>query len=479
MAGLGVGQVVVEHGRRVDLEDLRAQVGHVDAAGLHRVRAVRSVLEHDVRVAGLELDLGDGLEERARGDLGLADARVFHHLLVLLGHGDVRERHAVDALDVVRGEQVHVVVALGQLEGDVRDDDAEREGLDADLLVRVLALGVQEAHDVRVVCVEVHRTGALARAELVGVGEGVFQKLHHGDDAGGLVLDVLDRRAGLADVGKQQRHAAAALGQLQRGVDGAADGLHVVLDAQQEAGHQLAALRLAGVQERRGGGLEAAGHDFVHKRECELLVSVGEEERRHGHAVFEALEVAAPVEGFQRVGGVVLVRAEEGLEAELVGVRALERVLNEGPVVLLNGVRLVVLVGDQIVDLFFQVVEVDGVLVDVLEEELVGGLAVLVKLDLAVFVVEVQKRVERVVIQLVACIDRLRDILTDSLGSHIASFIVFLSIYRRIFHAVLPSARIRPEHLAYRRPPVPHAAPTFQRSGPVGGARAQRPRPSP
>ena len=290
---------------------------------------------------------------------------------------------------------------------------------------------------------------------------------------------MLDRRAGFTDVAQKQCHAAAALGQLQRRVDGAADGLHVVFDAQQEAGHQLAALRLAGVQERRGGGLEAAGHDLVHKRECELLVAVGEEEGGHGHAVLEALEVAAPVEGLQRVGGVVLVRAEEGLEAELVGVRALERVLDEVPVVLLNGVRLVVLVGDQVVDLFFQVVEVDGVLVDVLEEELVRGLAVLFKLDLAVFVVEVQKRVERVVIQLVAFVDRLRDILTDSLGSHISSFIVFLNIYRRIFRAVLQAARIRPGHLAYRRPPVPHAAPTFQRFGPVGGARAQRPRPSP
>src|SRR5699024_8291643 len=99
--------------------------------------------------------------------------------------------------------------------------------------------------------------------ELVGVGERVLEQLHHGDDAAGLVLDVLDRCSVLAQVAQQQRDAAAALGQLQRGVDGAADGLHVDLDAQQEAAHELAALRLAGVEEGGGGRLEAAVEDLV------------------------------------------------------------------------------------------------------------------------------------------------------------------------------------------------------------------------
>ena len=38
------------------------------------------------------------------------------------------------------------------------------------------------------------------------------------------------------------------------------------------------------------------------------------------HAVLEALQVALPVEGLQRVRGVVLERAEEGREPELLGV---------------------------------------------------------------------------------------------------------------------------------------------------------------
>ena len=120
LADLGVGEVLVVGGRGVDLEDLRAQVGHVDPA-LDRVGPVHRVLEHDVRVARLELDLGEGLEELARVDLRLLDPRVVDHLAVLLGDRDVAERHAVDALDVVRREQVHVLVVLRELERDVGD----------------------------------------------------------------------------------------------------------------------------------------------------------------------------------------------------------------------------------------------------------------------------------------------------------------------------------------------------------------------
>jgi hypothetical protein len=55
------------------------------------------------------------------------------------------------------------------------------------------SLRVEEAQDVGVVRRQVDRAGALARAELVGVAEAVFEQLHDGDDAGGLVLDLLDR----------------------------------------------------------------------------------------------------------------------------------------------------------------------------------------------------------------------------------------------------------------------------------------------
>ncbi|MCY1238814.1 hypothetical protein D9M72_515720 [compost metagenome] len=57
LAGLVVGQVIVVRGGLRNLEDLGAQVGHDDLA-VDRVLAVNGVLEHDVRVAGFELDLG-------------------------------------------------------------------------------------------------------------------------------------------------------------------------------------------------------------------------------------------------------------------------------------------------------------------------------------------------------------------------------------------------------------------------------------
>ena len=176
-----------------------------------RVGTVHRVLVHDVRVARLELQLGQRLEELARLDLRLADPRVVDHLVVLLGDRDIGERHTVDTLDVVRREQIHVLVLLGQLERDVRDHHTERQRLDADLLVGVLALGVQEAVDVGVMGVQVHRTGTLPRTQLIGVGERVLQQLHDGDDARALILDVLDRCAVLTNVGQQQGNPAAAL----------------------------------------------------------------------------------------------------------------------------------------------------------------------------------------------------------------------------------------------------------------------------
>ena len=89
------------------------------------------------------------------------------------------------------------------------------------------------------------------------------RRLHNGNHATGLVLNLLDRGAGLAKVGELQGHATTALGQLQCGVDAAGDGLHVVFDAQKEAGDELASRGLAGIEEGRGRGLEASGHHLV------------------------------------------------------------------------------------------------------------------------------------------------------------------------------------------------------------------------
>ena len=82
------------------------------------------------------------------------------------------------------------------------------------------------------------------------------------------------------------------------------------------------------------------------------------------------------------------------------GVGGLEGGLDELRGVLVQDVALVVALLNQVLELLLQVVEEDRVLVDVLEEVLPGRLMVGVELDPALRVVEVQLRVERVVVQL-------------------------------------------------------------------------------
>ncbi len=396
-----VAQVFVETAGGVDLEDLRAEVAHVDAPG-DGVGAVHRVFEHQVRVAGLELDLRQGLEEFPGVDLALADARIGDHLRVFLADADVGEGHAIDPLHVVGREEVHVGIALGQLEGDVGNHHAEGQGLDADLLVGVLALGIEEPEDVRMVGVEIDRPGALARPQLVGVGEGVFQELHDRDDAGGLVLDTLDRCPDFAHLAQQEGHAAATLGELQRRIHRAADGLHVVFDAQEEAGHQLPALALAGVEKGRGGRLEAPADHLVHQGLGQAFVTTRQTQGDHAHPILVAFQVALAVEGLEGVAGVVLEGAEKALETEFVGIGALEQRLHEGPGVLLQHRRLVVALVHQIAEFLVQVMEEHRVLVDVLQEVLPRRLAVLVELQLAIGTIEIEHGVECVIVRVAA-----------------------------------------------------------------------------
>ncbi len=249
------------------------------------------------------------------------------------------------------------------------------------------------------VCVEVDRARTLTCTELVRVAEAVFEELHNGDDAAGLVLDLLDRCTRLTDVRQQQGDTAAALAQLQRRVDAARNRLHVVFDAQQEAADEFAALRLARVEEGRSRRLETTGDDLLDELDGQLLVAVGESESGHHDAVLEALEVALAVEGLQRVAGVVLERAEERLEAELLVVGEVVELLDELVRVLLQQGAVVVLLLDEVVETLLEGVEEHRVLVHVLQEVLPCGTLVGVELNLAVRVVEVQHRVEGVIIE--------------------------------------------------------------------------------
>ena len=248
--------------------------------------------------------------------------------------------------------------------------------------------------------VQVDGTRALTRTQLVRVGEGVLEQLHDGHDAAGLVLNLLNGGARLAEVRQLQGDAAAALGQLQRRVDAARDRLHVVLDAQQEAGDQLAARRLTGIEEGRGGRLEATRHDLVDEAAGQLDVAARQVQGHHGDAILEALQVALTVEGLERVRGVVLERTQERREAELVSVGLLIQFFDVREVVLVQDMLLVVSLVHQVLQLFFQVMEEHRVLVDMLQEVLASSRTVRVELDVSVRVVQVKLRVQRVVVQL-------------------------------------------------------------------------------
>jgi len=253
---------------------------------------------------------------------------------------------------------------------------------------------------------QVHRTCSLPCAELIGVGERILQQLHDGDDAAALVLDLLDRCAVLTDIAQQQRHATAPLGQLQCRVDRTPDRLHVVLDPQEEARNRLAALLLARVEEGRCRRLEPTRDDLVDKLARQTLIAGGQRHRHHADAVLEALEVALSVESLQRIARVVLERPEESREPELLGVRVTKELLHEIATVAFEHLGLVVVLRDQVVQLLVEVVEEDGVLVDVLQKVLVRGLPVLLELNLPVGVVQIEHRVERVVIQLARIVPR-------------------------------------------------------------------------
>ena len=137
----------------------------------------------------------------------------------------------------------------------------------------------------------------------------------------------------------------------------------------------------------------------IHEILGHLFVATRKVQRHHAHTILVALQVTRAVERLQRVGGVVLERAKEGGEAELVGVSLLKQRLNELERVLIKHRLLVVALLDQVLKLLLQVVEVHRVLVDVLQEVLPCGLTVGIELNLAFDVVQVQLRVERVVVQ--------------------------------------------------------------------------------
>ena len=237
------------------LEDFRAQVAHGDSP-VDRVGSVHSIFEYHIRVSGFELQFGQSHEELSCVNVGFSDAFIVHHIPVVFTDGNIGEGSAYDAFDVIWAEQGHTFVSLRQFECNVGNHYSKSQRFDANLLIRILALGVEKTHDVRMMSAEVHRTGTLSSAQLVGVAERVLKQFHHRHNAAGLVFDALDGCAGLAQIAKQQRDASTSLAQLQCGVDATRYGLHVVFDTYEETADRLSALRFTEVEESGSRRLE-------------------------------------------------------------------------------------------------------------------------------------------------------------------------------------------------------------------------------
>ncbi len=167
----------------------------------------------------------------------------------------------------------------------------------------------------------------------------------------------------------------------------------------QEAGHEFATLLLSCIEKGRCCRLEAAGDDLVDHVAGKLFAALRQRQRHHADAVFVALKIALPVERLQRIAGVILESAEESRETKLPGIGVVEEVADEVERILVEYLTLVISLGHQIIEFLPQIMEEDSVLVDMLQKILLCRQPVLVELDFPILVIEVQHRVQRMVIQ--------------------------------------------------------------------------------
>jgi hypothetical protein len=99
---------------------------------------------------------------------------------------------------------------------------------------------------------------------------------------------------------------------------------------------------------------------------CKSLVAAREGKSDHTNTVFVTLKIASVVESLHGIRGVVLIRTKESRETELLCIRLLEELLDEGEVICIHNFRLVVTFTNEVLDLFLKRMEEDSVLVYVL-----------------------------------------------------------------------------------------------------------------
>ena len=247
--------------------------------------------------------------------------------------------------------------------------------------------------------IQIHGSGPLTRAQLIGVRKGIFQHLHHRYHAAGLVFNQFDRRAGFAQVGQQKRHTAAALRELQRRVHTAPDGFHIIFNAQQEAGNKLPALLFAAVEERRSGGLKTSADDLFQQMFCQFRISPCQRQRHHADAIFKPLQITLAVKGFQGIAGIIFQGTEESRKAEFFTVRLPEQIFNKFKIILSDNISFVIVFINQKIEFFPQIMEKHGVLINMLAEVVVCGRHIFIKLDFSLCIIQIEHGIQGVVIR--------------------------------------------------------------------------------
>ena len=80
---MAVTEVVVVFAGTVDLEDLRAEVAHINVTG-DRVCTVHIILKHNIGITGFKLDLRQDAEKLTGVDFAFTDSLVIHHVRIVL-----------------------------------------------------------------------------------------------------------------------------------------------------------------------------------------------------------------------------------------------------------------------------------------------------------------------------------------------------------------------------------------------------------
>ena len=164
------------------------------------------------------------------------------------------------------------------------------------------------------VCMQIYRP-ASARAQLIGIGKGIFQHLHHRHHAAGLVFNQFDRRTGLTQVVSRNATPPPRL-RVAGPSSHCVRWIPYCLQYAAGSRRQTPRAAFAAVEEGQGGGLETSADDFLQQMLCQLYLSRASVSATIQTRSSKPLQIALAVKSFQGIAGVIFQGTEEGRKAE-------------------------------------------------------------------------------------------------------------------------------------------------------------------